>query len=182
MSHAPTKAEAAYRRVLELKPDSLLVRHQLAQLYQSHGNDAEALREYRTLVEQQPDHVEGLWQLADLLVEGGGSEAEAERYLKAALAADSQSVPALQSMARLEEKRGHHGAAIEHLLAILILAPDDYPVHQELGKLYLETGQKEQARAAFESYQRAARRERMRQIAQERAGKMMETMLEKGDQ
>ncbi len=182
MSDAPTKAEAAYRRVLELKPDSLLVRHQLAQLYQAHGNDAEALREYRTLVEQQPDHVEGLCQLADLLVEGGGNEAEAERYLKAALVADSQSIPALRSMARLEAGRGQYGAAIEHFSAILSLAPDDYQVHQELGKLYLKTGQKDQARAAFESHQRAARRHRMQQIAQERAGKIMETMMEKGGQ
>ena len=179
MSNAPAKAEAAYHRVLELNPDSLLVRHQLAQLFRVHGRDDEALREYRRLVEQQPDHVEGLCQLADLLLERGNAAA-AKGYLKRALVADSLFIPALRSMGRLEDSSGHFEDAIQHFSTIANLAPDDYLVRKELGRLYLKTGQEDRSRAELELYERGARMHRMRKIAEEQAGKMVETMLERG--
>ncbi len=180
MSDAPAEAEAAYCRVLELKPDSLLVRYQLAQLYQVQGKDDQALAEYRILVEQQPDHVEGLCQLADLLLKRG-HEAEAEHYLKTALAVDPQSVPALRSMGRFESGRGRYEAAIQHLSTVASLVPEDYMVHQELGRLYKRTGQQDRARAAFEHFERETRRHRMRQIAEEKTGKVVEEILGERD-
>ena len=180
MSDAPAKAEAAYCRVLELKPDSLLVRHQLAQLYQVQGKDDQALHQYRILVEQKPDHVAGLCQLADLLLKQG-NEAEAEGYLKTALTVEPKAIPALRSMGKLEAGRGRYETAIQHFSAVIILVPDDYLVRQELGRLFLKTGQQDRARVEFERYERGVRRNRMRQIAEKEAEKMAEEILGRGD-
>jgi len=180
MADVPDKAEAAYRRTLALNPDSLLVRYQLAQVYEVRGKDELAMQEYHKLLEQQPDHVDALCHLADLLLRHGKA-GKAEELLEEALSVDPRSVDALRGMAELETRRGRYEEAITHLLAAVAIDPDNFMAHGELGRAYLETGQKDQAQAEFEIYERGTRLDRMRRIAEEETRKMAESILgEKG--
>ena len=66
MAGQPQRAVQAYRRTLDLQPDSSLVRYQLARLYQETGEIDAAEKECRILLDQEPENPQYHTLLANL--------------------------------------------------------------------------------------------------------------------
>lgn len=169
----PDRATIAYRRVLSLRPDSVLVRYQLARLHSSQGHVDSATTQYLLVLDQDPEHAETQQALADLLIDrAGGPEAgvqlemtpelaQAESLLEHLIVVEPVTIAARWSLGRLLARQGRYAEAIQHFEEILKIAPDEYRAHLFLGGLFRHMGDSE---AAAEAFRRYARQEQARRL------------------
>ena len=180
------QAADAYRRTLTLRPDSTVVRYQLAQLYETEGQLQAAAAEYRTLQEQAPTEPEYRIRLADLLVEeasDGQTTAlleptlqtqRAEALLRQAIDLEPNRVEGYWSMGLLLARQNRYAESLTFFEKIAELAPQDPQVHACLGNLYERLGRAADAQDHFAEYDQLKRKRRLQDKAMAEVEKNLE--------
>ena len=177
MTNRPELASAAYRRTLELNPDSTLVRYQLARLYANEGQTDQAIGEFHKLQTRMPQVSEYRIRLADLIIEqeqqiADGTAlaqtarlAEAEAHLRHTIELAPQAAHSHWSLGMLYARQGRHPEAIPLFEKLIEIAPRDYQAHIFLGHLYQRSGRTDDADAEFEAFSRKKRAYRLEKTA-----------------
>ena len=140
-----------YEYLLQLAPESLRVRVNLAQAYQEAGDLERAHGVYEEVARLHPDRPEtadALNNLGNIHREAGRLEVALATYDRALVltprqvAARNGRALALQSLGRIEE-------AERELAAALAIAPDAATTHSNLGNLYFRRDEIERARDQY---------------------------------
>lgn len=152
------EAIADFRQVLVLDPAQFPARLYLAHSLQSEARMAEAEVELQTCRKLRPDLVEPLIGLANCAVEKGDLKA-AESYLSQAIALDRSSPLVLHQVVDLHLRRQRYDLALEVLLVMARMVPQDKQVHLKLAQIFRREGQQEQAQRHQRIYQELDARE-----------------------
>jgi tetratricopeptide (TPR) repeat protein len=144
-------ALAAYRRALALAPASEELRVRLGSLYLQQGQVSEARRVLQGEASAPAPSPRQSVLLAESSLGKNGAPyqpAQAEQWLRRALAADASHVPALVASAQLIERQGRRGDALRAYADALRLSPGDVAANEGLAKLAEAAGRSEEAHAA----------------------------------
>ena len=133
------KAEAAYRKVLELRPGSAQDLANLAAV-RAAADWSEAASLFAAARELEPDNAAVL-SAAGYAEARHGNVDEARKLLDAALRISPDIASAHLALAHLDHRRGDNTASIEHFERALALDPSLYPAYLELGQAHAASGQ-----------------------------------------
>jgi arylsulfatase A-like enzyme/Flp pilus assembly protein TadD len=147
----PAKALAILETVAPRSPDSLRVRHLLAQAYVDAGRPKDALRAAEATLELDPAFAPAQALAGEALVELGRLSEGVERF-RAAAALDPAEVRSLVRLAQERQGSGRLDAAATLYETALELRPDQAAIHNELGLVRERQGR---LGAAVPSYRRA---------------------------
>ena len=110
-----------------------------------------------------------------------GEVEEAERLLRAVLAAEADNSPALWGLGRLLAVGGRYGQALPLFEHLRDMDPQDYRPYFFLSKLYFRLQREEEAERAYEKYQIAKRQAEMKQSAEENLDAVLRQFGELGE-
>jgi predicted TPR repeat methyltransferase len=135
------EVEACCRRVLDLNPGHGRARYNLAVALEQKGRLSEAVEVFRVSAARNPGHLPTLTALARLLTAEhepdetgvGGGNSELETILRKILSLKPDHVESLNNLARLLDKAGRRGEAVQHLARVAALQPDRASAHYNLG-------------------------------------------------
>jgi arylsulfatase A-like enzyme/Flp pilus assembly protein TadD len=147
----PEKTLAILEAIATRSPDSLRVRHLLAQAYVDAGRPKQALQAAEAALDLDPAFAPAQALAAESLVAVGRLAEGVERF-RAAAALDRTEVHSLVRAARKVQASGKLDSAATLYQTALDLRPDQAAVHNELGLIRERQGR---LPAALESYQRA---------------------------
>ena len=150
----PAAAEAMARQWRASQPrDAFFVTH-LAETAALAGQRAQAEAHYREALALVPDHVGVLNNLADLLVRVRPQEALALALRAATLAPAEAAV--LDTLASAQAASGQLAAALSTQQRAVAFAPGDPRLRLHLGRLWLDSGDKDKAREQLRRAEQAA--------------------------
>lgn len=136
----PAKAEELLRRALEIAPNDVSTRFQLATLLQTQQKGDEALAQLRRCTEIAPDFADG-WAWLSAALARTGDAAGGARALADGLSHCPGS-PGLHLMyARELQKANRVGEAVNEYLTSIKLRPNEPDAYTELGMLFIKQGQ-----------------------------------------
>ena len=169
-------AEEAYRKMLEVVPDSARVRYSLAQLWAEQGQRREAIAEYRQLVENPAWADEAGQCLADLLLEVG-EVVEAEQLLRDLLERQPEARSALWSLGGLLFRAERYSESLVCFERLRALDQEDYRVYFLLAKLYGRTGREAEGSEALAAYERGRRTAQVHERMEEEIEGLLRNIL-----
>jgi tetratricopeptide (TPR) repeat protein len=146
-------AQAAkdWREALQLVPENLSLKRELAMALAQSGDLQEAEKLFRELLQQYPGSASLNYLLGDVM-RNAQKPQEAIAYLQKAVAADPKLLTAQGSLGLAYLQMGEAAKAIPHLRAALPVDQDG-SLHYQLGRAYQAHGEKELARAVLKQYQ-----------------------------
>ena len=159
----PTEAIQVYRALLEANPDSVLVRYQLGQLYESQGMIPHAAGQYEEILRRDSTHEEARFQLARILTDD--QPALAKSHLKRIIEQNPAAIAARWLLASryMAEHRGME--ALEQAEAILRVDPNHVRANWLAGHLhYMVAGDTLSATARLEQFKKQSIHERAEEI------------------
>ncbi|MCY3789508.1 MAG: tetratricopeptide repeat protein [Gemmatimonadetes bacterium] len=169
-------AEEAYRKMLEVVPDSARVRYSLAQLWAEQGQRREAIAEYRQLVQNPAWADEAGQRLADLLLEAG-EVVEAEQLLRDLLERQPEARSALWSLGGLLFRAERYSESLVCFERLRALDQEDYRVYFLLAKLYGRTGREAEGLEALAAYERGRRTAQVHERMEEEIEGLLRNIL-----
>ena len=125
-------------------PDDSAVPCQRAELLQAHGDVSGAISQLRIAAARDPDNVETLTRLADLLLRQNRT-GEAEVAATSALRADPRHPAALEIRAAIAERRRRDDLALEMYYRLLAESPSDSQARLRIATIELRSGRPERA-------------------------------------
>ncbi len=144
-----SKAEAAFKKALELEPGDPVVHYNLAQVYLSQGKLDEALDMLQQGVTLDPQSVQ-LQLLYGKALAVKGDLAKAEEAFKKGADLDPLNAGAWLSLGQVYYLEKKFEGATKALHTSIELDPLSYPeAYFYLGRAYLDLGKKEEARSNF---------------------------------
>jgi len=150
------KAEAAFKKALDLEPNDPIVHYNLAQVYLSQGKLDEALETLQKGVQLDPESAQ-LQLLYGKALAVKGELAKAEEAFKKGAQLDPLNAGAWLSLGQVYYLEKKYDKAIEVLQTSIELDPLSYPeAYFYLGRAYLAQGKKEEARSNFSKAVRLA--------------------------
>lgn len=141
--------ELAYRRALELRPDSVVLRTQLADLLQRRNDVAGAARLLEPLSKAQPGDARVALRYAELLLTSGAAD-EALSVLNRAIDSDSTNVALNARAAAILTSKGDHAGAERRLRQALRSAPNVPGLQMELALTAARQGRTKEAAEALD--------------------------------
>ncbi|HDT15478.1 MAG TPA: tetratricopeptide repeat protein, partial [Firmicutes bacterium] len=126
------KALPVYQKILELQPDNFDIKEKIAEIYEREGNESDAKREYLALAEHY-------W--------GNKNVDKTDFYAQKAIDFKSIEAHFFKGAAMYEKKE--FGEAKKEMDMLLKFKANHMPALTILGKLYKETGQKDEALNTF---------------------------------
>ena len=184
-SHKPLLAVQAYREALELRPDSTVVRYQLARLYNEMDSLAAAVDQYEILLQKEPGNSQLHTLLANALIGDSASGRlasasahieRAEFHLGRALELDPNGTQARWSLAMLRARQGRYEESTVVFEQLLAQDPEDGLLHFCLANLYRRTGELNRAEEAMDRYSKAVRDKRVRRRAEAALREVVQSM------
>ena len=142
------RAEAAYRRALEIEPDSGELRRRLADVLDANGRSKEAIEILQLLAAQAPRDGELQARLGHVLIRSGDLD-RAEAVLRVATALDAAPIGAQCDLADVVAAKGRPEAAIDMLKALAAQGIRDAQLHARLGLLLQRCGDLNRAEDAL---------------------------------
>jgi tetratricopeptide (TPR) repeat protein len=134
------KAEASYRRVMEIAPQRLGAYTALGQLLVTQARVDDALKEFDAFLAQQPKSA-GTLTLTGMLLRGQGKLVEAQQRYERAVEADPRAAVAANNLAGLYAESGSNlDAALKLAQNAVAEAPDEPAFNDTLGYVYLKKG------------------------------------------
>lgn len=100
-------------KAVELKPDSGWAHFRLGWVYIRNGEKAKGIEHLKKSLDQDPNMVDVLTKLGEVLMREPNGLEEAELYLRRALAIDENLADALVALGRVHEKKSEVDKAIE---------------------------------------------------------------------
>jgi tetratricopeptide (TPR) repeat protein len=185
LSHRPLLAVESYRRALELRPDSTVVRYQLARLYNEMDSLDAAADQYKSLLAAEPENALLHTLLANALIGdpmrdiGVGANEHIERaegHLRRALELAPNGTQARWSLAMLRARQGRYHESTLIFEELLQLDSGDGLLHFCLANLYRRTGQLQRAEMSMDRYSSAVRDKRVRHRAEAEIRDVIESM------
>ena len=164
------EAARIYRGLLASRPDSLLVRAQLGQLYEAREMFTEAEGEYREVLRRDPDQDEVRFRLAYVLFVVDRPE-EAKSHLQRLIARDPEDVQARWLLAAqyVVEHRGRE--ALEQAETILRIQPGHVQANRLAGHLHVIEGDTLKGVEKLERFKKYYVEERQEEILEVLKGK-----------
>lgn len=144
-------AEAAFRMVLQLEPDSFKARYNLAVTYANRGAVDRAVSMYEEALEVGADHPEAAlaWNNLGAIWLDRGDLTKARPYFERAVASPGASLESRYNLALILRAEGELERAIEELEAAAAMAPNHQQVNERLGLAYLDANRAEDAYRTF---------------------------------
>lgn len=139
------KARVEFKNVLQINPDHLEGRFQLARTLEKIGELRQSITQYRSLLSLQADHPGALLRMAELLFAAKKLE-QSEELLARIPAGSFDGTPRFETlMAALEFRRGQPAAATQRLTALLAAHADAAHGALLLASIYNQTDQADKA-------------------------------------
>ena len=138
----------AFKKAAELEPDRADVHMNLGSILESMGKNGEALQHFRKAVALEPRSALYHFQLG-MLYRRLGRDSDAVDSMREALKLMGAFEDALLELGAAEERQGERKAAIGSFRKAVALKSRDSVARFRLGRLYLLSGQKDQARQVF---------------------------------
>lgn len=143
-------AQVALEKALEINPDNLGARNDLANLYATAlKRPSDAVTAYRAVLEIDPSQVPARLGLAQSLAATGQFTAAETELVTAAKAQPDSPIPP-HALARLQLGRGKADAGLAALDAALNIQPDFVPALLDKGDVLLGAGKPEEALALYD--------------------------------
>jgi Flp pilus assembly protein TadD len=131
-------------------PDDYETRNALGVAYVQLGRVADALRQFRTVLELQPDHAKAAYNLG-VIAMGDNRLTEAVQYFQRALVAQPDYAEAHTNLGVALGAEGNDSEAEAEFRAALASRPGHAAAHNNLGRLLLARGQLSEAATHFRS-------------------------------
>jgi tetratricopeptide (TPR) repeat protein len=151
------EAAAEYRQILKVAPQTAGIHYRLARTILRSGSsadvDQEALAEFRKELEINPGDVHAIAGMGEIHL-GRNRLDEATRSFQQAVSLQPGYVPARIGLAKVLIAEKQWSKALEHLEAASKQAPDEEAVIYNLMIVYRGLGRSEDARRAFDQFQR----------------------------
>jgi len=128
------------QKVVDLKPDFRDARDELGILLEKEGRMAEAEKQFRALLADQPDDAGVLNYLGYSLADRGLELPEAEGYIAKAVSLDPANGAYLDSLGWVHYKQGKSTQAVSDLQKAVQAMPNDETVQDHLGDAYAAAG------------------------------------------
>jgi predicted TPR repeat methyltransferase len=138
----------AHERAAALEPDRADRLRPLAEAYAASGQPIEAAGVWRRILDRRPDSAPAHRALARLSVVSGDHDT-AIRHFREALFLDAADIEIAVELARSLVDADEGLAAVELLPPLLRRQPDHAPAEFELGRAWLQLGEREKALAAL---------------------------------
>jgi tetratricopeptide (TPR) repeat protein len=147
------RAEATYLRALASRPSDLVTRKQLGVFYYHEGRFADAVRQFRALIDAAPRNPFLGWnQLGGIYFQEGRLDSARVAFERSLAIAPNYR--AHTNLAAVDYREGHYAAAVEGLRSALAIHDYDYRVWGNLASTLMRLpGRREEA---MEAYARAA--------------------------
>jgi Flp pilus assembly protein TadD len=151
----PADALDLYNKGLKENPDSTELLYSRALTYDHLNKPAEAESDLRDLLSNSPNNARAMNALGYMLTERGDRYEEARQLIVRALQISPNDPAVIDSMGWVEFKRGHAKDALPYLQKAFDLFPDP-EIAAHLGEVLWSTGDKEGARAVWDTALKAA--------------------------
>lgn len=145
----PGKAQGAYQRALELRPDYYRPLVGLIRMYRQRGQAQKAHDLIVRALELRPWDTETRYLLGQSLYEQQKLD-EGERELRKVVQGAPRHLGARRTLVLIHSTRGAGAELAEELEGLLALVPDDVTARLDLGSAYRRLGQPEKAIAQYE--------------------------------
>ena len=131
-------AEREYLAVLEVTPDDINAKINLALLYKTQGRHQRALTHFRDVLDRQPKSPKALYgsALSEYRLENLES---AEVYAKRCLEVNRRDTKVIILLARIQHKLGRSAEAIDAFQLARSIEPDEGTTLSALGRIYAES-------------------------------------------
>ena len=154
------RAEATYRRLLQLRPDDAIALHNLGNLALKRGRTDESIGWYGAAVKARPDYLLAWFHLAEVLNQAGHYR-EAYRAYERTLGLEPRSKAELDAyddslygLASLDMMMGAADRAEQELAELLRANPQHHAANFAYAQVLLAQGRDEEARLALEAHRR----------------------------
>jgi Flp pilus assembly protein TadD len=146
------KSITVLKEALAKFPGDYKLTFALGALYHTLGDEQQSIATMQMLLKENPDDATVLNFIGYTYVELGVQLDDAEKLIRKALSLKPDSGFILDSMGWLFYVKGNYKQSLAYLLRAVEKIPDDPVILEHLGDVYLQLGDKEQAR---EMYQRS---------------------------
>lgn len=144
------EAAEALQEYLSKHEETPRVLFLLGAAYERSGNQVEAEKSFRRLLELTPDSPDALNYLGYMWAEQGENLPEALDFIQRAVAADPDNGAYVDSLGWVFHRLGRHEEALVQLQRASSLVPEDGTILEHLGDVYLSLGRREEAKGAYE--------------------------------
>jgi Flp pilus assembly protein TadD len=144
------EAAELVKEALTKHPEDRALRYQQAMVLERQGKLRRSIRALKNLVAERPDDASTLNALGYTLTDRTNRHAEAEGYIRRALALDPDNPAIVDSMGWVMFKQGQFEQAVDYLTRAYALQRDP-EIAAHLVEVWLELGSAEQARATLEA-------------------------------
>lgn len=148
LKDCPEFALDAIKQAMALNPDSLNYRYTLGFIFENTGDSEQAVQIYRTIIQQEPTHINAYMQLANLYVQHGRVD-DAIDLCKQAIEANSESYLAYAKLGVLFMEQGEYEQAKLCCSRSLKIHPNNAGLLKRLGKMCEVLGQQLEAYQNF---------------------------------
>jgi len=142
------EAEAAYRKILALRPDVAEAYNDLGVVLGQQGKLDQALSRFEQALALQPGYTDAHINLGNVLLGQGKLDEAASRY-EQALAQRPDNVQAYYNLGNALKQQGKLDEAAARYRSALALRPDHADAHNNLGNVLLSQGKLDEAIARF---------------------------------
>ena len=139
-----------YQRALQIDPNFILARYDLAVAYRGLGQVQRAIAEYEKVLKLNPKFPEALSNLGGQYFRKGDVD-QAITHFRKAIEVYPNFIQALSNLGAALNKQGQSQQALTHLKKALALDPEFAIAFFNLGNAYFATGQLDQAEEAFKN-------------------------------
>ena len=141
-------ALAKFEKLLEEEPTLYLIHFNIGTIYRAMGEDTKAKESYEKVIAEEPDHAGALSAMGDILI-GEGLLDEAVPYFEKALEQSTDAILPF-NIAEIYVNNGEATKAVSFYTMAAERDPDWPDPNLKMGYALLNTGNIEQAAAAFE--------------------------------
>ncbi len=154
-----------YRTVLKLNPDLPGIHEEIGKNLLATGKEAEALREFQSELEVQPNSASACMYAGQVLLLMGDDEA-ASKMLNRALQMDRPPPETFRLLGKLDLHRKDYHSAVTQLTYYIAVRKDDSTAYYLLSKAYRALGNEEQMKHALALFEKTSRDAKARSRAQ----------------
>ncbi len=154
-AHQFSQAVDYFSKLVARMPDSLALRHVLAQVLAGNGEEAQAEEQWRTILRLSPDDEGALEPLCTRMLRRGRVD-EAIGLMQAAFAYNPRSYANNARLVQVFDQRGDVAATVQYMQALAASGPVNAALHLDLAANLRRLGREDEARVELQRARRTA--------------------------